>query len=193
MIRDTEGTRGRAGQIGSGQLLSAAAGERELPELTLLEGFVETVIAPSFKFLATVAIAFSPALVYVIYAVYAGREFQEDLVFLVLSGAGVFLWPMVVLIVGLGGVSSFARPDLILVTLARTFTPYFVTCLLAAGAFAGTWWIGQQTFTMRRGGSHPIALLAGLQVLELYAWVLVMRFIGLYYHHFKGRFAWSWG
>ncbi|MCH8853592.1 MAG: hypothetical protein IID41_13210, partial [Planctomycetes bacterium] len=44
-----------------------------------------------------------------------------------------------------------------------------------------------------KASEHPIALMCVLQVLELYFWVLVMRFIGLYYHHFKSRFAWTWG
>jgi hypothetical protein len=32
-----------------------------------------------------------------------------------------------------------------------------------------------------------------LVVLEVYANIFTMRVIGLYYHHFKERFAWSWG
>ena len=35
----------------------------------------------------------------------------------------------------------------------------------------------------------PVALV----LVEVYVQIVAMRAIGLYYHHFKQRFAWSWG
>ena len=37
-----------------------------------------------------------------------------------------------------------------------------------------------------------VAIGAGLYVLSTYASIVSMRIIGLYYHHFKNDFAWSW-
>ena len=90
--------------------------------------------------------------------------------------------------------SSFARVDLMIRTLIRTFVPYFLVCVLSAGVFAASWFIYIGLISSGgKASEHPIALMCVLQALELYFWVLVMRFIGLYYHHFKSRFAWTWG
>lgn len=173
-------------------LLNAADGQRDLPELTLMEGLMQTVIAPCFKFLAALIVACCPMVVYGVIDPEAVE--QGEPTFWVFVGLGVFLWPMAILMVGIGGISSFARPDLIVRTLIRTLMPYLLVCVLTAGALVGSWFIHQTlTGSGGKGSEHPIALLCALEVLELYAWVLVMRFLGLYYHHFKTRFAWTWG
>jgi len=38
-----------------------------------------------------------------------------------------------------------------------------------------------------------LALRAALVPIEVYFTIVAMRTVGLYYHHFKERFAWSWG
>ena len=173
-------------------LLNAANGERDLPELTLMEGPMETIVIPCFKCLAAFAIAFLPAIIYGAINIEAVDLGQPS--FWVFIGLGVFLWPMAMLMVGLGGVSSFARPDLMIRTLMRTFGPYLLACVLTGGAFGASWFINQALVSSSgKVSQHPIALQCVLQAFELYIWVLVMRFIGLYYHHFKTRFAWTWG
>lgn len=173
-------------------MLNAANGERDLPELTLMEGPVDTIVIPCFKCIAAFAVVSVP---FVIYGVFNPAAVENDEPsFWVIVGACLFFWPMAMLMVGIGGVSSFARVDLMIRTLIRTFLPYFLVCVLSAGAFAASWYINKSlTSSGGKASEHPIAVMCILQVLELYCWVLVMRFIGLYYHHFKSRFAWTWG
>ncbi len=173
-------------------MLNAANGERDLPELTLLEGPVETIVIPCFKYLAAAVVVFWPVVVYGVFNPDAVD--QGDSTFWLVVGACLFFWPTAMLMVGIGGVSSFARVDLMIRTLIRTFIPYFLVCVLSTGAFAASWYINESLISSGgKASEHPIALMCVLQALELYFWVLVMRFIGLYYHHFKSRFAWTWG
>ncbi len=173
-------------------MLNAANGERDLPELTLIEGPVDTIVVPCFKYLAAGVAVFWPAVVFGIVNPEAVE--QEEPIFLLVIAACLFFWPMAMLMVGIGGVSSFARVDLMIRTLIRTFVPYFLVCVLSAGVFAASWYISRSLISSGgKASEHPIALQCVLQVLGLYFWVLAMRFIGLYYHHFKSRFAWTWG
>ncbi len=173
-------------------MLIAANGERDLPELTLIEGPVETIVVPCFKYLAAAVAVFWPAFVFGVFNPEAVE--QEESSFWLVVGACLFFWPMAMLMVGIGGVSSFVRVDLMIRTLIRTFVPYFVVCVLSAGVFVASWYINESLISSGgKASEHPIALQCVLQALGLYFWVLVMRFIGLYYHHFKSRFAWTWG
>ena len=45
-------------------MLNAASGERDLPELTLIEGPVDTIVIPCFKYLAAAVVVFWPIVVY---------------------------------------------------------------------------------------------------------------------------------
>jgi hypothetical protein len=98
---------------------------------------------------------------------------------------------MAVLILAIGGAGSFGRPDLILKTIARTLGPYLFTCLMAGAAFAVFWFV---RIGLARAGpiESRLALACVLEVVQLYFEIVVMRFVGLYYYHFKSRFAWSW-
>jgi len=42
-------------------------------------------------------------------------------------------------------------------------------------------------------GGSLFATVSILLILNVACWIIAMRCIGLYYHHFKERFAWSWG
>lgn len=177
-------------------MLNAAGGRRELPELAVMDGWLDDIFIPLFKYLASWAIVLWPAIAYGFFTVPAlsGPVFgTEHVVVLVLTGAGVFMWPMSLLLVGLGGVSSFARPDLIFRTLLRTFVPYVLTCLLACLAMGLFGFLMFGAGMTPGGQDHPAALEAILELVNVYLWIIVVRFIGLYYYHFKDRFAWDWG
>ncbi len=179
-----------------GVVQEAAQGNSELPSIHMADGIVDNVIAPLFKFLATWVIVLIPAIIY------AGIR-NEGIIVLInnhdpglfgLIAAAVFLWPMSVLVIALGGVSSFYRFDLILGTIAKTFIPYLLACFLTAVALGVLWYASRGAIQGAGAGArHPLALAMVLEVAELYAWVVAMRVIGLYYRHFKSRFAWSWG
>ncbi len=178
-----------------GVVEESALGKREIPTMTLTDGIVDGIVTPFFKFLATWLIVLLPVIVYVVIVGGDVSVLIEDFdpVFFSLFGAGVFIWPMSVLVIAIGGVSSFLRFDLIVVTILKTFLPYLITCVLTAVAL-GAFWFAREGMVESSGGaaSHPMALAMALEVVGLYAWVVAMRVIGLYYFHFKGRFAWSW-
>lgn len=174
----------------------SAAGRTDLPEMSLTDGFFDGVVAPFFKFMFACAICFVPSIVYLIVR---DIEFQQaiqnrDSAVAILMALGVFFWPIVMLILAIGGIGCLLRLDLILATIMRSIIAYIMVFVLLAVVIL-------MSFTLARmltakgptttGGAVAVALL--LQLIQLYATVVTMQVIGLYYHHFKARFAWSWG
>ena len=174
-------------------VVTAASGEQRIPDLGLTEGFAGGVVVPLLKFVAAGLLSFGPMIAYWAVVSYRGGT-PDDAISALLLGLAVFLWPIVVLMVAVGGVGGFARPDLIVITIARTIIPYIVTVLLTtvatavAGAAAGLIAVSGSLFP-----KSGVALVVVKDVVGLYMSVVAMRVVGLYYHHFKHRFAWSWG
>jgi hypothetical protein len=124
--------------------------------------------------------------------------------FKILVLLGLFLWPFVVLCVGIGGVESLFRLDLMLATVFRTLGPYAVTVALMVGA-AVIGYLIEEVAASRLAGGGAGAGGAGRQLasgfflsvvslgITIYFDIVLMRLIGLYYHHFKDKFAWDWG
>jgi hypothetical protein len=171
-------------------LLNAANGEKELPEMSMTDGLVDTVIVPLFKFVAAWAIAFAPC---VVYSVNTGIDYTNpDAIWILLAVGGAAMFPMTVLILAVCGVSGFSRPDLIVMTVARTALPYGLTVVLVSGALVAAFMI--KIGVLAAGsGQHLLATMCVFEIVGLYGYVVAMRVVGLYYHHFKSRFAWSWG
>jgi len=200
-------------------LESAAAGENDLPEVPVLRDPGEALLAPLIKWIGSWGIVFIPALAYLIsLAVNGDSSWTDALVslgggltelwqgatgehvgFVVLSCAGIAMWPMVVLCVAIEGFRAVLRVDLIALTIARTFPRYVLTLILMFGAVLllnvlGT---GAAVAGVRSapgggglGGSIIVPILGtGLRV---YLDIVLMRLVGLYYHHSKGRFAFAW-
>lgn len=118
--------------------------------------------------------------------------------FKVLVALGLFLWPIVALCVVLGGFSTLYRLDLMLVTIWRSFGPYLVTVALIWAAFFVEDTLSSLTIgaAVGAGGATFGASLRGaicILGLRVYFDIVLMRLIGLYYHHFKKTFLWNWG
>jgi predicted Zn finger-like uncharacterized protein len=176
---------------------SGAAGDDELPNLTLTEGFVDGVIVPMLKMLGSYVVAFLLAGLYVvttrgygeITAVWDGTlgdVAQTDAALAALRVVGHVAWPMVVLCIALGGFSALARVDLIALTVVRTFPVY----LVVAGLIVGTEFLSSLV-TENVGNNNLVG--AAAVIVPLYLDIVGVRVIGIYYHHFKHRFAWDWG
>ncbi len=181
---------------------SAANGDEDLPGMGFRDGWWDGIIAPLLYWLATWGIVMLPAFVYLVAVAGSGAvggagaasqivsgmqgELSEtpDLIFVTLSVAGMFLWPIVALCVSLGGLSSLTRIDLILITVSRTFPAYILVNVCLFGSMV----IGKFAF---QGDSFWVGVLA--TGFGIYAQLVSMRAIGLYYHHYKDRFAWNWG
>ncbi len=172
-------------------VVNAASGENDLPDIGLSGDLWDDTIAPAINLLATSAIVALPTIVY-LFAVGISSATETGLALTI--GIGVFFWPITVLVIALGGISCFARPGQILLTIARTFVPYLVTCLVLTAAFGFT---AALQFSLDSAavklGANKWAIATILWIANVYCLVVAMQCIGLYYHHFKKRFAWSWG
>lgn len=114
---------------------------------------------------------------------------------------GLFLWPMFVLIVAAGSLFDLRRLDLILETVVRAFPAYLIAAVVVwvstgAGLVSSALLTAAGLSGMRVGHvnwSMMLMLPLGLALIEVYTTLVAMRTIGLFYHHFKHKFAWSWG
>ena len=198
----------------------AAAGERGLPNLNQ-GGWWEGVFLPLFQFLAAwiaARVLFVAGLIYLgifkqisagAAAEQLGRALAGDLTFAfnITAGGGAFLggililsmafWPIMVLLVAIGGIRTLWRLDLMVITIGQSLPVYIVTTALVLLSINGvplfTNWIGDQLPDMS-GKSLWIRMIVYFATLAfwIYAQVFAMRVIGLYYHHYKRRFAWTW-
>lgn len=193
-------------------IAEAAAGETDLPEVTLSEGIMDGIIVPLLRWIGSWLIVLLPMIItasvlaglgrlgpnFTVFALYdAGflellRDGSPELLALgALAYAGVFMWPMVVLCVALGGFASFSRPDLIISTMVRTLPAYLLTVIIVVGVDMVAQLIGQSLAhsDWTQGYFLKGALAAAL---DAYLAIAAMSTIGLYYRYFKDRFAWSW-
>lgn len=173
-----------------------AAGDDEFPDLNIVGSWWDDGIVPFFKFVGTALVVQVPALSYATAIGLGGFAISQgdDPIFSALFWCGLFFWPICMLMAALGGMGCFLRPDLIVKTVARTFLPYLTVCGMTGGAIM----LGQVATDAAQSsgtifGGSPWVVSVVLGVLNLVCLIVAMRCIGLYYHHFKDRFAWSWG
>ncbi len=183
---------------------SSAGGDEDMPYPTMSDGFTDDLILPVIRWIGSWIVVFLPVGLYVALRADSGGMGVGDLIvgsdaglaaILSLAGEepvavglmllGIFLWPMVVLCVALGGFSSLYRLDLILKTIVMTFPPYAITVglIVAAGYL--------EQFLFQFAGT--LAFLIAMVGIGIYLDMVTARLIGLYYHRFKHRFAWDWG
>ena len=195
-------------------VLGAAAGDEELPTLSLTGGWWEDVTLPFIRMCAVTVVAWLPALAYLVttgllqtmgglpsLAGGPGGGMQilstpELTIAGLLLAAGYFLWPMLILVVAVGGAGSLIRVDLMVQTIAKSLMAYLLVAALALAAngvqFVGQW-LTDDLLGEESSLSAILVCIAVRMAIGLYCMIISMRAIGLYYHHFKHRFAWSWG
>ncbi len=200
-------------------LESAAAGDPHLPNNALSTDWYEDYLVPAFQWFMSRLIVLVPVGLFIIdyvsnHPVGIMAAFGLDLMapvgtqtiygevpFWVLGGLGLFLWPMVVLCVALGGLTTIARVDLLIVSIFRTLPAYLVTVVIVYAAEVGGYALRELIFdaiapVTLSGQNAPfttrvIAAFAG-NIAFVYLSIVMLRAIGLYYYHFKHRFAWNW-
>lgn len=184
-------------------LRSAAAGEAEVPMVSLEDGVADGIVFPLLKWIGTWALALAPVMVFTV--VYLGTAPSAlaggvtpiissggaDVTLVSLCALGFFLWPMIVLCVSLEGFGSLLHVGLIGSTLLRTLPMYLLTVAIVMGTqYVDYAWRTANLVAGVRTNLYISIFGAGL---TLYIEVLAMRAIGLYYFHFKRRFAWDSG
>lgn len=195
------------GAIIEGSLLSFAIcalqqeahGERDLPAFpfTFVPDIMEvwhTQIAPLLAFLASVAIAGAPWLIFFLVlrsqpsAVGGGFAPAERAVLYALAGCGALLWPLIVMVIALGGFSRLIRLGWGFVAMAHSLPAYLGTVALVYGATAIGWLA--QNIRLGEGRLPAIASIVLAAAIHVYTAVFSMRAIGLYYRRNAKLFQW---
>jgi hypothetical protein len=197
----------------------AAGGDKELPALNAEEDIWDGVIIPSFQMLVTNVLVLLPAGFYVMILTYRmtaavasspGALFSGAspvpstsavVVLIILSLAGLFMWPMMVLVVSCGSsVAALFQLDLILATVLKSFPAYLLSVIAVYASFGVrvaitlfVWNNVVPTTSWRDQWTNIILLPALFSGIDLFFNILAMRAIGYYYCCFKDKFAWSWG
>lgn len=200
---------------------AASANDDTLPELSSDEGWLEGLVLPLLGSLLSWVVAALPFLVAVI-ALYSydqtgGMETAVQCIgFLVTKNAliafepdlgggpmlgclaiiALLLWPMFLLVTAIGGLPCIARLDLIAVAIARSLPAYLLmsviaTVLMLVPSFL--WELVGPEWDPASTERPPIGVFALMGCAVVYFQIVAMRAIGLYYHYFKHRMAWSWG
>lgn len=196
----------------------SAGGEDDLPGLfNTDEGWFDGVFLPFWRMLVAYVFALLPALVFgVVLAYRMGSAVANStnpvfgipvpgtpaiVVLLSFAFAGMFMWPMLVLVVSCGGsVWAMFRLDLIVETIVRSLPAYLLVVLAVYVSFgaqvAVTAFVWQKLGATTNWRDDWMALFVVPTIfagIGIYFEIIAMRAIGLYYRCFKDKFAWSWG
>lgn len=127
-------------------------------------------------------------------------------VFILLVVAGLVAWPIVILTVALGSFTDLARIDHMIGTVRKTWPVYLATVAMVCAAALLQAALIALVATMTNPAANPTTGLPtmpsfGSRLVSQGAWccvviycdIAIMRLIGVYYHHFKHRFAYNWG
>jgi hypothetical protein len=176
-----------------------ALGIEELPGVKIEDGPWDDFIKPGFKYAGAFLCAMCPAAAY---SILAGtgllpESMQSGVVFLLWLGAGIFVWPILVILFAFDALNMLWRVDLIITTIFRTFLPYLALwlMLLLAGSISIVPLMAPVlldygiTLPLPDVEEWGLAGAAVLRAVDVYVMIVVMRQIGLYYLHFKRRFT----
>lgn len=202
-------------------VVGAAAGEEELPTLTLTGGVWDDIVAPFFRMLTTYVVIWAPVTIFLastgelagigvggwmralaggLVPLLSGLQLQTQIIAAVLLLSGYLVWPLLVLVIAVGeSVRGLFRVDLIARTIVKSLPAYLMTVLIVYASLGMSVGFEALLDAVRAGrplsiGGLPNVLVLGpvLLLVELYSTIIAMRAIGLYYRHFKHKFAWTW-
>ena len=182
-------------------IYETAFGLDKLPEIYLGTSitFLWQVIKPFLVFFCTLAAVQLPFIIALIllkdkgityenmWSIKSGQAITLQLLFIL----GLFLFPMTVLTIQIGGDVTMLRPDYIFTPIFKAFGPYLVTVALLFAA--GIMETQTHQFDPGRFGKIPLALNAANLALNLAVQpiaIIAMRSIGLFYRHYNCHFRW---
>lgn len=176
-------------------ITETARGEDGLPDVWVASIF-DDLILPGVRFVACSLAVFLPAVAAAFLMLRNQGEISWNVVWLI-AALGVFFWPVMALGTAIGGGLPLASVPVLILTVAKTFLPYLAVCLLVAIAMAipiaseeGLDMLLASAPGAKISTGGAIALRMAIGGVEVYAWIVAMRLIGLYYRHFKSRFPW---
>jgi hypothetical protein len=182
-----------------------AAGDDRLPETVWMTGVFD-LVWPLVHFLGVTALAMLPATIYVLSN--AGGHAGMDFIWYVirapqipavqgLTVLGLFFWPVMILAVAIGGSFRGLWPHVVVRTALCAPLPYLAMCAMVLIA-ATLWYLpySSQVASLseklsQQFGNRVIATQRLLgDLISLYAGIVAMRSIGLFYRHYKHKFPW---
>lgn len=170
-------------------------GENDLPAFLLTLNLAElwgAVIVPFLAFSATYLLAVAPAIVYLILVVVATPvNAPIDMLDLVpaigLLLLGLFLWPMLILSLALGGARTMFRFGSMSATILTTFPAYVCTVLLVYSSGALLIFV---ILALPEGDTYAMVIAGVANGALVYVQIVAMRAIGAYYYNFQRKFGW---
>jgi hypothetical protein len=172
-------------------ILETASGGEELPSV-VVRSIWDDLIVPGLQFLATCLFVLLPAIALAIGGWWQTGGAPWKWV-LIASGIGLFLWPAVVLSVTIGRTFSGLWPHVVFRTVIAAPHAYLAVwaALLLAGALSLLPDILAGTSALGLTPALPgLVLRAAGVFMGLYAGIVAMRAIGLFYLHYKRRLPW---
>ncbi len=196
-------------------ILNSAAGDDDIPDVGYSGDMSNEFLLPVFKWFMSWLFVMMPLVVYLIVNVVNGSISPQIMGPILFGGAGALLqmgsdpyipalvifglvcWPISILCMTLGGIGSLIRIDLMALTVIRSLHGYVFTLCFLGCAIGIEWAIGSALANSGTGagGSFSDKIIGNLARagVNLYIDIVVLRIIGLYYRHFKNKFAWDWG
>jgi len=177
-----------------------ASGSEDLPGLKMQDGVLEDVIKPLLKYIGATACALLPASFAVILMTCGilPDSLLSGVNVAILLAAGIFVWPVFLMLFAFDEPAKILRLDLIATTIFRTIVPYLcLWLLLMLASFRVVLEVAARLLpaaginvTIPQLPVIP-GLIGGLffSAVDLYLSIVSMRLIGLYYLHFKRRFT----
>ena len=202
---------------------SGAAGDDDLPSLVVPNEGISGLLMTFLQWVGSWLVVLMPATVFAVIAFMQGwmdpdkfiDALDEGVAGLLFLGSGsgsaafgglvvlgMFFWPIIILCVALGGFECIWHVVLIVTTIVKTFPVYLFTAVMVFGTVClGYVLAGFVETRLSAGEGASISSWLGSSILvsfvvtgiTIYVEIVAMKLIGLYYHHFKHRFAWDWG
>ena len=177
-------------------IVETAAGEDELPNIAI-DNWLEDAVWPLFRFIGTFALVMVPTLVLIYLNAFHGLQ-APGWAISATTWVGAFFWPVVVLVVSIGGGFSGLWPHTVIRTVLAAPLPYLAVCgaVIIAGTIVTAPFSGLADNLIQRFMPIPSArvgflLFLFMQALAVYAMIVAMRAIGLFYRHFKHKLPWT--
>ncbi|MGB0715240.1 MAG: hypothetical protein ACPGXK_05140 [Phycisphaerae bacterium] len=200
-------------------LRNGTSGERSIADLNFVNESWDDLVVPAFTWLVSWGLAILPLAIYMAAKMgttqmmvelgnwlgvglvgLALQNIADDPGPLVLVGLAAVIWPMTVLTLTLGGLNMTFRPEAILISIIRTMHTYWFLVLLTLALMAASFGITTILSNVTAGafGTGPnwtsaMLRLIALNALMIYLDLVLMRVVGVFYHHRKEGFAQDWG
>ncbi len=173
-----------------------ASGADDLPQIVWINDWLDDLIRPMLHFLLTWLMVLLPAFLALVKMRMDDAVIDWRIIGL-LAAVGVFFWPALILAVSIGGGVVGIWPHTIIRTAVSAPLAYLAVWLVVLVAFgisvlAQSSWLYAGLIKIAPQNPFKAVMLLSIVsgTLNVYAMIVAMRAIGLFYRHFKNRFPW---